>query len=126
MKFLVDESTGQSVATYLDRAGYDVVSVADIMPSARDEDILHRAVLEDRIVVTNDKDFGELIYRGGGAHRGIILLRLRDERAANKIQIDETGSDPSARSIAQSLRRRHRGWHSGSRMREGTLSTCNF
>jgi predicted nuclease of predicted toxin-antitoxin system len=87
MKFLVDESTGQSVATYLDRAGYDVVSVADIMPSARDEDILHRAVLEDRIVVTNDKDFGELIYRSGGAHRGIILLRLRDERAANKIQM---------------------------------------
>lgn len=36
------------------------------------------------ILITNDKDFGELIYRGKKLHRGVILLRLEDERADNK------------------------------------------
>ena len=89
MKFLVDECTGTSVVTYLCEAGYDAVAVFDVMPTADDKDILERAVLENRIVVTNDKDFGELIYRSGWEHRGIILLRLRNERAANKIRMME-------------------------------------
>jgi predicted nuclease of predicted toxin-antitoxin system len=87
MKFLVDECTGMSVVTYLCETGHDVVAVVNVMPMADDKDILERAVSEDRIVVTNDKDFGELVYRTGWEHRGIILLRLRDERAANKIRM---------------------------------------
>jgi len=57
------------------------------MLQADDEDILDRAVSEGRILVTNDKDFGEMIYRSGRAHRGVVLLRLRDERAENKVRI---------------------------------------
>jgi predicted nuclease of predicted toxin-antitoxin system len=57
------------------------------MPQATDADILQRAVSDDRIVVTNDKDFGELVYRSGQEHRGVVLLRLRDERAANKARV---------------------------------------
>jgi len=87
MKFLVDECVGTSVVTYLCDAGYDAVAVVDVMPMADDKHILERAVSEDRIVVTNDKDFGELVYRSGWEHRGIILLRLRDERTANKIRM---------------------------------------
>jgi predicted nuclease of predicted toxin-antitoxin system len=50
-------------------------------------EILDWAVFEGRIVVTNDKDFGELVYRSGWEHRGVILLRLRDERAENKVRM---------------------------------------
>jgi len=87
MKFLVDECAGASVADCLRDAGHDVVAVAEVMPQANDEQILERAVLESRILVTNDKDFGEMIYRSGQAHRGVVLLRLQDERAENRVRI---------------------------------------
>jgi len=51
------------------------------------KEILDHAVAEGRIVVTNDKDFGELVFRSGWEHRGVVLLRLRDERAENKARI---------------------------------------
>jgi len=63
------------------------MAVAEVMPQADDEQILERAVSQDRILVTNDKDFGEMIYRGGRAHQGVLLLRLRDERSENKVRI---------------------------------------
>ena len=83
MRFLVDECTGASVVASLCEEGHDAVAVAELMPMADDEDVLARAVADDRILVTNDKDFGELVYRGGWKHRGILLLRLQDERAEN-------------------------------------------
>jgi predicted nuclease of predicted toxin-antitoxin system len=44
-------------------------------------------VSENRILITNDKDFGERIYREHRPHRGIVLLRLEDERAPVKIDV---------------------------------------
>ena len=63
------------------------MAVVEVMPKAGDEEILDRAVSEGRIVVTNDKDFGEMVFRRGLAHRGVVLLRLRDERAENKVRM---------------------------------------
>lgn len=85
MKFLVDECTGTSVVACLRDEGHDAVAVVEVMPEADDEEILDRAVAEGRMVVTNDKDFGEMVFRSGLAHRGVVLLRWRDERAENKI-----------------------------------------
>ena len=51
-----------------------------------DEDIIREAFAENWIVVTNDKGFGEKVYRGRHPHRGVVLLRLDDERAGNKIE----------------------------------------
>jgi len=67
--------------------GHDAVAVVEVMPEADDKEILDHAVAEGRIVVTNDKDFGELVFRSGWEHRGVVLLRLRDERAENKARI---------------------------------------
>jgi len=89
VKFLVDECTGTSIVACLRDEGHDVAAVAEAMPQADDEDVLDHAVSEARILVTNDKDFGEMIYRSGQAHRGVVLLRLRDERAENKVRIME-------------------------------------
>jgi predicted nuclease of predicted toxin-antitoxin system len=52
-----------------------------------DDKVLAWAVAEDRILITNDKDFGEMIFRERLKHRGVIFLRLSDERSANKIEI---------------------------------------
>lgn len=87
MRFVVDESTGVSVVEYLRSVGHDVLAVAEAMPQADDQDILGRAVSEGRIVVTNDKDFGELIYRSGYEHCGVLLLRLRDESPSSRVRV---------------------------------------
>jgi predicted nuclease of predicted toxin-antitoxin system len=87
MKFLVDESTGSAVTEYLRSTGHDVLSVAEAIPQADDSDILARAVGEGRIIVTNDKDFGELIFRSGQAHHGVLLLRLHDESSTNRVRV---------------------------------------
>lgn len=86
LRFIVDESTGAAVAEYLRDAGHDVLAVAEAIPQTPDEDILARAVNDRRILVTNDKDFGRLVYRTGRAHNGIVLFRLRDESAENRVR----------------------------------------
>jgi predicted nuclease of predicted toxin-antitoxin system len=73
------------VAAWLRDRGYDVFSVYEQARGISDDEVLARAVQDDRILITNDKDFGETIVRLGRPHRGILLLRLEDERAANKI-----------------------------------------
>lgn len=45
------------------------------------------ALDEGRILITNDKDFGEKVFRDGRPHCGVILLRFEDERAASKIAV---------------------------------------
>lgn len=85
MRFIVDESTGPTVAGWLTEKGNDVFSVYDQDRGSDDIKILKRAYAENRIVITNDKGFGELAYKLGLPHKGVILLRLDDERAKAKI-----------------------------------------
>ncbi len=85
MRFLVDENTGPAVAQWLKGQGYEVFSVFNEARGMDDDDIIQKASAENWIIVTSDKDFGEKIYRDKKTHRGVILLRLRDERTPNKI-----------------------------------------
>ena len=87
MRFLIDECTGPGVATWLKAAGHDVWSAHERGPGSTDEQLLTLAVREGRIVVTNDSDFGELIYRHGLPHVGVVFMRLDDERTASKIEV---------------------------------------
>ncbi len=90
MRFLVDESTGQAVTAYLRRAGHDVMAVAESLPQADDITVLQLAARESRILITNDKDFGDLVYRSGLSHHGIILLRLNDESPSHRVAMLQT------------------------------------
>lgn len=87
MKFIVDECTGTAVVEYLRENGHDVVSVAETIPQCQDKIILNRAVHEQRILITNDKDFGDLIFRRGLSHHGVLLLRLQDNSATNRVRV---------------------------------------
>jgi predicted nuclease of predicted toxin-antitoxin system len=89
MRLVVDESTGVVVARWLRSVGHDALSIREDHPRMLDEEILALAVREDRVIVTNDKDFGELVFREGRAHRGVILLRLADDRTLAKIAVLE-------------------------------------
>lgn len=87
MLFLVDECTGPAVAKWLRAEGHEVFSVFDEAKGIKDEDVLHIARNEGRTLITNDKDFGEMIFRERLEHCGVIFLRLSDERSANKIRV---------------------------------------
>jgi predicted nuclease of predicted toxin-antitoxin system len=86
MRFLVDESTGPAVAAWLRQQGHEVFSVCAEARGMDDDDIIHKAFTENWIPITNDKDFGEKVYREQRPHKGIVLLRLEDERAVVKIE----------------------------------------
>ncbi len=85
MRFLVDESTGPFAARWLRGEGHDVFSVYEQARGMKDEFIIQKAFSENRILITNDKDFGEKVCREQYPHKGIVLLRLEDERAVVKI-----------------------------------------
>jgi predicted nuclease of predicted toxin-antitoxin system len=87
MRFLVDESTGPAVAEDLRQKGHEVFSVYEKARGMADEDIIQKAFTENWILITNDKDFGEKAYREKRPHKGIVLLRLEDERSFVKIEI---------------------------------------
>ena len=87
MRFVVDECTGMAVAEHLREGGHNVIVVAETMSQAEDDTILNKAVDEKRILITNDKDFGELIFRRGYSHHGVLLLRLQDDSAANRVRV---------------------------------------
>lgn len=87
MRFIIDENAGPRLANWLTENGHDVISVYDEMPGIADEDILSIAVKEDRIVVTSDKDFGDLVFRNKLPHKGVILMRLVNESSANKLKV---------------------------------------
>ena len=89
MRFIVDECTGSAVAKWLAVQGHDVFSVFDEARGIDDDEVLKRALDEARILITNDKDFGEKVYREDILHHGIIFLRLTNERYRNKIEVLE-------------------------------------
>jgi len=89
VRFLVDECTGPQVARWLSGQSYEVFSVYDSWRGTDDVDVLSKAAGENWILITNDKDFGERIYREKMPHRGVVFLRLRDETVASKIQVIE-------------------------------------
>lgn len=82
-KLLLDENIGQSVAKLLTNNDYDVKNVADVGFGMRDADILALALREKRVLITLDKDFGQMIYQSRAEHRGVILVRLQNESSPN-------------------------------------------
>ncbi len=87
MRFLVDERTGSKIAKQLRDENYEVFSVFDEARGMTNDEVLTKAFSENWILINNDKDFGEMIFRERREHHGVIFLRLEDERAANKIEV---------------------------------------
>ena len=75
MKFLADECCDASLVSSLRSDGHDVLFAVESLRGMTDEDLLKRAFSERRILLTEDKDFGGLVYRLQYLSHGIILLR---------------------------------------------------
>ena len=86
MKFLADENVAPRVITVLRKERFNVLSVyEEQLSGASDEKILGFAKKQKRIILTHDKDFGNLIRQPSQPPCGIILLRLRNQSPKNVI-----------------------------------------
>jgi len=76
MKFFVDENVAQTIIQWLRQAGHDVLSAAETSPGEDDAVWLRQAEQSKRVIVTSDKDFGELIFRDRLNSYGILSIRM--------------------------------------------------
>jgi predicted nuclease of predicted toxin-antitoxin system len=81
LRFVADESCDFAVVRALRGAGFDVWAVAEQAPQSSDPEVLGRALEAQSVLVTEDKDFGWLVYASGRRSQGVILLRGPRRRA---------------------------------------------
>ena len=90
LRFLADESCDHAVVRALTSLGHEVLPVAELSPTADDETVIGLARREERVLLTEDKDFGQLVYATGLPSVGVILLRYP---AGVRSRIGETVAD---------------------------------
>ena len=84
MNFLADESCVGPVVRALREAGHDVVAIAEVESGATDEQVLERALKEKRVLITEDLDFGRLVYARGRSTAGVLLVRFHNRARSAK------------------------------------------
>ena len=86
LKLLADENIDQQVVNMLRADGHDVLYVAELVPGIHDDEVLSQANSRQALLLTADKDFGELVFRQRKILEGVILVRLAglssEERAS--------------------------------------------
>lgn len=115
MNFLADESIDGPIVERLRQAGHRVGYVAEMKPGISDDAVLDVANREESLLLTADKDFGELVYRQRRLMPGVILIRLAGLSPTEKAGvvasvIDEHGAElPQAFTVIapKSVRIRH-------------------
>jgi len=75
MHFLADESCDFAVVRALRAAGYDVKAVAEVALGAADDVVADLALHERRVLLTEDKDFGQLVFAAARPTSGVIFIR---------------------------------------------------
>jgi len=77
MKLLANENFPYASIYYLRNLGYDILSIGIDNPSIKDSEIMTIAILEERTILTFDRDYGELIFRYNyKPEKGVIYLRF--------------------------------------------------
>jgi predicted nuclease of predicted toxin-antitoxin system len=94
MRFVADENVSHRVVERLRADGHDVILVAELLSGMSDKDVLKLAGSEARILITEDQDFGELIFRQQLAVRGVVLLEL--DRLSTDAEADRVAQVVSA------------------------------
>lgn len=85
MRFLVDRCAGSCLAKWLHDAGHDVLEARNLGADPGDRALPELAASSNRVTITIDADFGELIYRHNVPHAG--LIRLPDAPAEQRIEL---------------------------------------
>jgi len=97
LRILADESVEGEVVVRLRSEGHDVAYVPETSASIRDEEVLRRANAENRVLLTEDKDFGDLAFFYGSRSSGIVLVRAHgagvEAKASLVAEVLETHGD---------------------------------
>ena len=80
MRWLADECMAAELVEQLRAAGHDAAYMAELTPSTSDQQVIDRACDEHRLLLTEDKDFGELVFHRGRSVPGLVLLRIGSGR----------------------------------------------
>jgi uncharacterized protein (DUF433 family)/predicted nuclease of predicted toxin-antitoxin system len=75
VRFLADESCDFAVVRALRQEGHDVIAIAEISRRAEDMDVIRMSLEQDRILLTEDKDFGQLVFAHRAESAGVLLIR---------------------------------------------------
>jgi predicted nuclease of predicted toxin-antitoxin system len=86
LRFLADESRDFAVARALRSNGYNVLVVSEYMQRSVDRDLIEKVFQEDRILLTEDKDFGWLVFASHSASAGIILIRFPGNKPSTLVE----------------------------------------
>lgn len=78
MKFLANENFPFSSFNFLLDQGCNILHVASSMSGINDEDVMNYSIKEDRVIITFDSDYGELVFKKGYKPHGVIYLRLQN------------------------------------------------
>jgi len=76
LRLLCDEGVERQLVEALRSDGHEVSYVAEMSPGISDEEVLEVSTRDEAVLVTADKDFGELVFRQKRVHHGILLVRL--------------------------------------------------
>jgi predicted nuclease of predicted toxin-antitoxin system len=90
MRWLVDECVDAALVAHLQDRGHDVVYMSDVEPRATDVEVMRRAQRGQQLLLTEDKDFGDLVFRRALPVPGIVLLRIDSRQRSLKIVRLET------------------------------------
>lgn len=85
MNVVADEGVDRAIVDRLRGDGHTVIYVAELEPGIEDNKILHQANEHDALLLTADKDFGEIVFRMGRIHTGVVLLRLSGLSVQSKV-----------------------------------------
>ena len=87
MKLVVDESVDFGIIIRLRQNGIIVLSILEDFSGIKDTEVLKIAIANRSLLITEDKDFGELTYRLRFEHTGILLIRLNEINRKERIEI---------------------------------------
>ena len=107
MRFLVDRCAGRQLAEWPKESGNDVLALSPSEPNPNDRALLKQAASEQRVLITMDQDFGELIYVHGIPHNG--LIRLPDVHMSRRIALVEEIINHHGHALDEQDRTRRRG-----------------
>src|SRR5262245_60864885 len=86
LKLLADENIAGDMVAWLRKLGCDVVYASEHHARAADVELLKSAESEGRLILTEDKDFGELVFRDRLNSHGVVLLRMGKLAIAKRIE----------------------------------------
>lgn len=103
MKFLADENVDKHIVERLRNDGHTILYVLEMESSISDEEVIQRANQELALLLTADKDFGELVFRRGRITYGVVLVRLTGLSPPRKAETVAIAIQEHADKLAQNF-----------------------